>query len=94
MISTIRLYIHQLPGQPQQAITCDMSSYPTMYGACLGFYDVQVEWPEVQANPTAVLIAQYEQQIEQARAECDDRVGALMEQIHSLRCIEYKDADL
>lgn len=93
MISTIRLYIHQIPGEPQVAMTCDMSGYPNMFGAMLGYYDVQVEWPEVQANPTVALIAQYERQIEQERAEHNDRVGALMGQINSLRCIEHKDAE-
>lgn len=93
MKSTITLYIHQRPGEPQQALTCDMSSYPTMYGACLGVYDVEVEWPEVSKDPTAALIEHYEQQIEHERAEHNGRVGALMDRIHDLRLIEHKDAD-
>lgn len=93
MISTIRLYIHQKPGEPQQAITCDMSSYPSMYGALLDVQDVQVEWAEVQANPTAVLIDHYERQIEQERADHLDRIGALMEHIHNLRSIEFKPSE-
>lgn len=93
MISTIRLYIHQKPGEPQEAITCDMSSYPSMYGALLGVFDVQVEWPEIQADPTAALIDHYERQIEREVAEHRDRVGSLMEHIHNLRSIEFKPSE-
>lgn len=93
MISTIRLYIHQKPGEPQQAITCDMSSYPSMYGALLGVFDVQVEWPEIQADPTAALIDHYERQIVQEQADHLDRMAALMEQVHNLRSIEFKPSE-
>lgn len=93
MKTPITLYIHQLPGQPQRAITCDMSDWPASYGALLGTITVEVEWPEIEANPTALLIERYEQQIEQERLQHADRVGALTEQIQNLRCIAYQTSE-
>jgi hypothetical protein len=90
MKSPITLYIHQLPGQPQRAITCDMSDWPATYGALLGTITVEVEWPEIEANPTALLIERYEQQIEQEQVQHTERVGELKARIQTLLCIEYQ----
>jgi hypothetical protein len=90
MKTPITLYIHQKPGEPQRAITCDMSDWPAAYGALLGTITVEVEWPEIEANPTALLIARYEQQIEQEHLQHTERVGELKAQIQTLLCIEYQ----
>jgi len=90
MKTPITLYIHQLPGQPQRAITCDMSDWPVTYGALLGTITVDVEWPEIEANPTAILIERYEQQIEREHLHHAERVGELKAQIQTLLCIDYQ----
>ena len=90
MKTPITLYIHQLPGQPQRAITCDMSDWPATYGAMIGTITVEVEWPEIEANPTALLIARYEQEIEQVHSQAVERMDALSAQIQNLLCIEHQ----
>lgn len=93
MKSIITLYIYQRPGEPQYAITADMSKYPTHYGAMLGSVDIEVEWQEVSKDPTAAMIEHYEREIDREHTQHQSRVGALVERIHDLRLIEHKKAD-
>lgn len=87
MKSIITLYIHQIPGEPQQALVVNMSRFPEWYGALLGQCEVEVEWQEVDADPAAILIDRYQHELMQEGADHDERAGALMERIQGLRLV-------
>jgi hypothetical protein len=93
MKTDIKLYIHQKPGDVQKALTCDMSDYPTLYGAMLGYYVAEVEWPEVEADPTALLVKQYEKELEREIADHHSRVHVINERINSLLCLTHDDPE-
>jgi hypothetical protein len=93
MKTDIKLYIHQKPGDVQKALTCDMSDYPTLYGAMLGYYVAEVEWPEVEADPTALLVKQYEKELEREIADHHSRVHVINERINSLLCLTHDDSE-
>jgi hypothetical protein len=93
MKTEIKIYIHQKPGEEQTALLCDMSEYPTLYGAMLGYYVAEVEWPEVEADPTAVLVKQYEKELEQEITDHHRRVHVINERINSLLCLTHDDEE-
>jgi hypothetical protein len=94
MKSIIKLYIYQKPGEEQRALTADMSEWPELFGALLGVFDVEVEWPEVDANPTAILLEHYQQKMMQEGAEHDARMGVLMYRINSLQYLEHQSTQV
>ena len=89
MKTTIKLYIHQLPGGPQEALTCNMSEYSATWGALLGTVDVEVEWKEIDRDPREALIESLESQVEKERADSQVRVNHLLDQISKLKCLEH-----
>lgn len=93
MKTEVKLYIHQKPGQEQQALTCDMSDYPTLYGALLGYYVAEVEWPEVEADATAILVKKFEEELETEIANHHCRVHVIKERINSLLCLTHDDPE-
>jgi len=93
MKTTIRLFVHQKPGEEQRLLTADMSDYPTLYGAMLGYFETEVEWPEVDADPTAILVTQYEKELGREIAEHFGRVRAIQDRIDSLLCLTHDDPE-
>lgn len=91
MKTSLKLYIHQKPGEPQQALTCDMSQWPASYGALLGSVVVEVEWQEIAKNPTAELIAYWEQQMDNEFEEHTARIVSICGHINDLRFLEHKE---
>ena len=90
MKQTITLYIHQIPGEPQRAFTCDLSDFPSAFGAQLGVQDVEVEFDEIDRDPTAALIDALVEEIEREVKASSGRVNELREKIARLACIEFK----
>lgn len=90
---TISLYIHQIPGEPQRAFTCDLSDFPSAFGALLGVHEVEVEWQEIDKDPTAALIEALEQEIDREGAAYRGRVELLREKIARLVCLEYDEGN-
>lgn len=84
----ITLYIHQIPGEPQRALTVDMSDWPEFFGAMLGTYTVEVEWQELDRDPTVTLIEHYEHQIEREAGEFHDRLNVLAGKVSRLMNFE------
>jgi hypothetical protein len=93
MKTTIRLFVHQKPGEEQRLLTADMSDYPTLYGALLGYFETEVEWPEVDADPTAILVKQYEKELEREIADHRSRVHVINERINSLLCLTHDNSE-
>lgn len=94
MKQTITLYIHQLPREPQRAFTCDLSDFPSTFGALLGVQDVEVEFDEIDRDPVSALIDALEQEIEREGVAYRGRVELIREKIEHLTCLEFKpDAD-
>lgn len=93
MKTTIELFIHQKPGEPQKALTCDMSEYAEKswgHGVLLGVREVEVEFEPFDIDPTQALIASYEAQVVKERADSQVRVNLLLDKISKLKCIEHK----
>lgn len=87
---TIKLYIHQVPGQPQTAQVCDLSRFTEVYGALLGVREVEVEFEAFDLDPVVAMIDGLEKQVEQERADSQRKVNFLLEKISKLRCLEHK----
>lgn len=90
MKATIKLYIHQIPGQEQRAWVYDLSKWPESYGALLGVREVEVEFEPFDVDPVVAMIDGLEKQVEKERAESQGRVNLLLEKISKLKCIEHK----
>ncbi len=93
MKTTVKLYIHQIPGQEQYALCSDMSRWPDVWGALLGVREVEVEFEQFDTDPMEAMIDALEQQIASERAESQVRVNLLMERISQLRSLEHKPED-
>ncbi|MNP02580.1 hypothetical protein D3C76_944380 [compost metagenome] len=89
MKTTIKLYIHQLPGKEQRAEVCDMSGFE-WYGALLGIREVEVDFEPFDVDPVVAMIDSLERQIAQKRANCTRDCNLLLEKISQLKCLEHK----
>lgn len=92
-LSTVRVYIHQRPGEEQYALVCDMSEYSYCYGALVGTKDIEVEWEAFDVNPAALLVEKIEQEICSVVLEYDGRLRELRDRAAQLRCIEYRPGE-
>lgn len=92
-LSTVRVYIHQRPGEEQYALVCDMSEYSLCYGALVGTVDIEVEWEEFDVNPASVLLEKIEQEIGRVQLEYDGRLSTLRDRAAQLRCLEYRPGE-
>lgn len=93
MKQSIKLYVHQKPGEEQLLLTCDMSDYPSLYGAMLGSFEVDIEWQPIDADPTAALVEHYQREIDRENTEHHCRLHVLNEQINGLLCLSHDSPD-
>ena len=93
MKQTITLYVHQKPGEEQRLLTCDMSDWPELYGAMLGSFETIVECRAFEQDPTAVLVAHYQQDIDREITRHHCRLHVLNEQINGLRYLSHDESE-
>ena len=89
MKATIKLYVHQLPDKAPTVEVADMTRHG-WYGACLGVREVEVEVEPFDVDPVAALVSALEDRIEQERADSQQRINVLLDQISRLQCLEYR----
>lgn len=89
MKAKIKLYVHQMPGKEQTVEITDMTRHG-WYGVCLGVREVEVEVEPFDVDPVAAMVSALEDRIEQERADSQQRINVLLDQISSLQCLEYQ----
>lgn len=81
----IRLFIHQRPGEPQQALIVDMSRFGEMFGPLLGVREVDVTWQPIATGEAAEKLATLEAELEAERAQFRNREEAVLVEINQLK---------
>lgn len=85
------LYLHVKSDGTRRLDNQDMSKYSEHFGVAIGKVACTITYEDIPGvDPRAVLAGKLEEQITEARAECERKVNHLLDQISRLQCLEYQ----
>lgn len=85
------MFLHVMADGTRVLRDMDMSEWAGTFGVSVGKVACSITYPDIEnADPRAVLIGKFEEQITKERAESQRRVDHLRDQISRLQCLEFK----
>lgn len=85
------MFLHVMADGSRVLRDYDMSEHANSFGVSVGKVSCSITYADIEnADPRAVLIGKFEEQITKERAESQQRVNHLLDQIRKLQCIEFK----